>query len=182
MTNFEFVFSLFGLLLGLSLAELLGGFARSVQRRAKLRIGWLLPLLGLLILLDVASFWMVAWSVRDAVPIDYFPLMVGLLICCLYYLVASLVFPHDLDEWPDLDAYYFRHRLHVVGGMILCNGLALAGVAGLGISPLATLQDKISIAIFLLSAVALVLVRGQRASLALLVFIVLQYPVGAIVR
>ena len=48
MTNFEFTFSLFGLLLGLSLAELLGGFARSLQKRGKLKIGWLLPLLGLL--------------------------------------------------------------------------------------------------------------------------------------
>lgn len=182
MTNFEFVFSLFGLLLGLSLAELLGGFARSLQRRPKLRIGWLLPLLGLLILLDVASFWMVAWSVRDAVPIDYFPLMVGLLICCLYYLVASLVFPHDLDEWPDLDEYYFQHRRQVIGGMILCNGLALAGVAALGVSPVATLPDTLSIALFLVSAAALVLVRGRRASLALLIFVVLQYPLGAIIR
>ena len=34
MTNFELVFSLFGLLIGLSLAEWLGGFARSKQRRA----------------------------------------------------------------------------------------------------------------------------------------------------
>ncbi len=142
----------------------------------------MLPLLGLLILLDVASFWMVAWSVRDAVPIDYFPLMVGLLICCLYYLVASLVFPNDLDEWQDLDDYYFRHRLQVIGGMILCNGLALAGVAALGVSPLSSLYDKVSIAVFLLSAVALVLVRHKRASLVLLIFIVLQYPVGSMIR
>ena len=182
MTNFEFVFSLFGLLLGLSLAELLGGFARSLQRRAKLRVGWLLPLLGLLILLDVASFWIVAWSVRHAVPIDYFPLMVGLLICCLYYLVASLVFPNDLDEWQDLDDYYFQHRVQVVGGMILCNGLALAGVAALGVSPLAALQDQLSIGVFLLSAAALLIVRDRRVSLALLIFIVLQYPVGSLLR
>jgi hypothetical protein len=182
MTNFEFLFSLFGLLLGLSLAELLGGFARSLQRRAKLRIGWLLPLLGLLILLDVASFWMVAWSVRDAVPIAYFPLMVGLLICCLYYLVAALVFPHDLDEWQDFDTYYFQHRSLIIGGMILCNGLALAGIAALGIDALASITDKVSIAIFLVSAAALLLVRDKRASLALLVFMVLQYPIFAAVR
>ena len=182
MTNFEFIFSLFGLLLGLSLAELLGGFGRSVQKRRKLRIGWLSPLLGLLILLDVASFWLVAWSIRDVVPIDYFPIMVGLLICCLYYLVATVVFPHDLDEWPDLDTYYFQHRSLVIGGMILCNGLALAGVAALGVDPLSNFGDKVSIAIFLLSALALVLVPGKRANLALLVFIVLQYPVGAAIR
>ena len=182
MTNFEFAFSLFGLLLGLSLAELLGGFTRSLQKRAKLRVGWLLPLLGLLVLLDVASFWMVAWSVRDAVPIEYFPLMVGLMICCLYYFVASLVFPHDLDEWQDLDDYYFKHRSLVIGGMILCNWLAIVGVGMLGVYPLSNFGDQVSIAIFLLSAAALVLARGKRVSLALLIFIVLQYPIGAIIR
>lgn len=182
MTNFEFVFSLFGLLLGLSLAELLGGFGRCLQRRAKLRIGWLLPLLGLLILLDVSSFWLVAWSVRDVMPIDYFAMMVGLLICCLYYLVATLVFPHDLTEWKDLDSYYFEHRAQVIGGMILCNGLALAGVSMLGVHALTSFRDWLSILIFLVSAAALMLVRGKRISLALLVFIVLQYPIGAAIR
>ena len=125
---------------------------------------------------------MVAWSVRDAVPIDYFPMMIGLLICCLYYLVATLVFPHDLDEWQDLDKYYFQHRLLVIGGMIVCNGLAIAGVAALGVSPLSSFDDKVSVAIFLLSAAALVLVRGKRVNLALLAFMVLQYPVGAAIR
>ena len=33
MSTFEFVFSLFGLLLGLSLAEVLGGFARAARGR-----------------------------------------------------------------------------------------------------------------------------------------------------
>ena len=182
MTNFEFVFSLFGLLLGLSLAELLGGFGRAVQRRAKIRIGWLLPLLGLLILLDVSSFWLVAWSVRDVVPIAYFPMMIGLLICCLYYLVATLVFPHDLAEWPVLDDYYFAHRGQVIGGMILCNLLAVTGVMALGVSPLSDRHDQISSLIFLVSAAALLLARGKRANLALLIFIVLQYPIGAAIK
>ena len=180
MTNFEFVFSLFGLLLGLSLAELLGGFARSLQRRAKLRIGWLLPLLGLLILLDVSSFWMVAWSIRDALPIAYFPMMIGLLICCLYYVVATLVFPHDLDEWPDLDEYYFGHRTLVIGGMVLCNALAWVGTALLGVDPFSSVT-MVSTPVFLLSALALVAVRDKRANVALLVFIVLQYPAASAV-
>lgn len=61
MSNFDFVFTLFGLLLGLSLAEVLGGFGRALQKRRKVRIGWLTPLLGLVVLLDVSSFWLVAW-------------------------------------------------------------------------------------------------------------------------
>ena len=179
MTNFEFVFSLFGLLLGLSLAEVLGGFGRAVQKRGKVRIGWLTPLLGLIVLLDVSSFWLVAWAMRDSIPSQYFPMLCGLMICGLYYLVATLVFPHDLDEWPDLDPYYFAHKWQVIGGAIGCNALALAAELALGINPLATVHVQLSVALFLASAAALVLARGKRANLALLVFMALQYPVGA---
>lgn len=47
MSNFEFVFSLFGLLLGFSLVEVLGKLAASVKARPKSRTGWLTPLLSL---------------------------------------------------------------------------------------------------------------------------------------
>ena len=69
---------------------MLGGFARTIQKRRRLRIGWPTPLLGLIVLMDVSSFWLVGWALRDAIPIQYFPMMCGLVICGLYYLVSSL--------------------------------------------------------------------------------------------
>lgn len=179
MNDFELVFSLFGLLLGLSVAEVLGGFGRAVQKRRKVRIGWLAPLLGLIVLLDVSSFWLIAWAVRDAIPHGYFPMMCGLLICGLYYLVATLAFPHDLDDWPDLDPYYFAHKWQVMGGAIGCNALALGALIALGINPLATLHTQVSVTIFLASAGALLWLKGKRANLFLLAFMALQYPVGS---
>src|SRR5688500_14878840 len=98
MTSFEFVFSLFGLMLGLSLAEILGGLTRTVQSRAaatakkRRRIGWLTPLLGLFVMLDLTSFWTVAWTLRDSIPAHYSSLVIGLAITGIYYLAASLVF------------------------------------------------------------------------------------------
>jgi hypothetical protein len=179
MSNFDFVFSLFSLLLGLSLAEVLGGFARTIQKRGRIRIGWPTPLLGLIVLLDVASFWLVAWALRDAIPIQYFPMLCGLVICGLYYLVASLVFPHDLDEWSDLDAYYAAHKRAVIAGVIGCNALALAGALALGINPMASVHNQVALALFLASVAALVLAKGKRANAALLAFIALQYPASA---
>ena len=75
MTNFRLVFSLFGLLLGLGLAEEVGGFGRAIQSRRKVRISWLTPMLGALVALDLTSFWMVAWSVRELVPAHYVSLL-----------------------------------------------------------------------------------------------------------
>ncbi len=77
MDNFSFVFSLFGLLMGLALAEVIGGFGGAIELRHKIRVGWLSPLLGLLIAFDLTSFWMVAWQVREAIPVNFLSLAGG---------------------------------------------------------------------------------------------------------
>lgn len=46
MSGFEFIFSLFGLLLGLALAEGLGGLSRALKTSHRVRIGWPTALLG----------------------------------------------------------------------------------------------------------------------------------------
>src|SRR4029453_4971384 len=43
MTPFEFIFPLFGLLIGLSYAEILGGLARALKAPGDVRIGWCAP-------------------------------------------------------------------------------------------------------------------------------------------
>ena len=159
MSSFEFVFSLFGLLLGLALAEVLGGFGTAIQSRRKVRIGWLTPLLGALVALDLTSFWMVAWSVRELVPGHYVSLLGGLVLIGLYYLVARITFPHDLDEWPDYDAYYFEHRKWVLGGIVLCNLIAIGGAGGAGPKPLEGAVNRWSLLIFIPALVAAMFVR-----------------------
>ena len=110
MTAFEFVFSLFGLLLGLSLAEVLGGLARTLKQWRTVRLGWLTPLLGLLVMLDLTSSWALAYSLKDEIPANFLTLVIGLFVTGLYYLAATLVFPDDASKWPDLDDYYFGTR------------------------------------------------------------------------
>ena len=66
MTAFEFIFPLFGLLLGLSYAEMLAGLARALKSHRHIRIGWLTPLLGLLVLINLTMFWFGAWQFRSS--------------------------------------------------------------------------------------------------------------------
>ena len=72
MTEFEFVFILYALLLGLSLIELLGGMGKALELKfasdageQKFSIGWLTPALAVFVMLDLLSFWVFAWTVRD---------------------------------------------------------------------------------------------------------------------
>jgi drug/metabolite transporter (DMT)-like permease len=180
LSDFDFVFSLFGLLLGLALAEVLGGFGIAIQHRRKVRIGWLTPLLGALVTLDLTSFWLIAWSVREQVSAEYASLLGGLIVIGLYYFVAKVTFPDDPDDWPDYDAYYFEHRKWVLGGVVLCNLIALATLVSLGLKPLQAAAGIWSLALFIPALFAAMFVKDKRVNVALLLVMIVQYPVVAV--
>jgi hypothetical protein len=176
MSPFEFTFSLFGLLLGLSLAEVLGGLARVMKQRKEVQLGWLTPLLGLLVMLDLTSSWALAYSLKEAIPANFLTLVIGLFVTGLYYLAATLVFPDDASKWPDLDDYYFRHKRQVLGGMLASRVLARAaqfalGAAGWNYFP--------AFAAFVVLALAAMFARGKTANIAILVVFLSLYPAFA---
>jgi hypothetical protein len=181
MDAFSFVFSLFGLLLGLALAEVLGGFGNAIEARHKIRVGWLSPLLGLVVALDLTSFWVMAWAVRDAIPARYFSLMCGLVVTGIYYLVARLTFPRVPAEWPDYDQHYFAHKGLVLGGVLLCDTLAQVGMAALGYDLFTRPLDWWSTGIFYLSMALAIWAPGKRTNVALLAFVAVQYPIMSLV-
>ncbi|GAA4715507.1 hypothetical protein H9L13_05525 [Sphingomonas lutea] len=181
MDSFSFVFSLFGLLMGLALAEVISGLGTVIELRHKIRVGWLTPLLALLIAFDLTSFWMVAWQVREAVPVNFLSLMVGLLVFGIYYLIAQIVFPDDLDLWPDLDAYYWRHKRWLLGGMYTCNIVALAGQQAIGLDPFGAPKTMLALSAFSLGMAGAILLPGKRINIAFLLYQIALYPAFAIV-
>ena len=176
MDAFSFVFSLFGFLMGLALAETIGGFGKALELRHKIRIGWLSPLIGLCICFDIISFWLIAWQTREAIPINFMSLAAGLMIFGIYYLIAQLAFPDDIERWPDLDDYYFKHRRWLIGGMWICNMLAMAGLQSIGIPQLANKGQWIVLIAFTSGVAAIAFVPGRRLSLAALIYYLLLYP------
>ena len=176
MDAFSFVFSLYGLLMGLALAETIGGFGKALELRHKIRIGWLSPLIALLITFDITSLWLIAWQNRSAVPINFISLAAGLVIFGIYYLIAQLAFPDDIERWPDLDTYYFKHRRWLMGGMYLCNLLAMAGLYLVRVPQLAdTTQWTVFIA-FSLGVLAVMFLPTKRLNIAALIYQLLLYP------
>jgi hypothetical protein len=176
---FDFVFSLFGLLLGLSLAEVLGGLARTLKQRKSVRLGWLTPLLGLLVMLDLASSWALAWALRDSIPATFLTLVIGLVVTGLYYLAATLVFPDDCTQWADLDDYYFKHKKQVLGGILASRVLARAAQFALGIS--AGLQYFAAFAAFAVLALLAMFLPGRRANMIVLLVFLSLYPIFALI-
>lgn len=125
MTQFEFVFFLYALILGLSMVELLTGLGRAVEYKfareavhKDFTIGWLTPLLAGFVMLDLLSFWMFAWAIREKIEVSPTTVTVVIAFASSYYLAARLVFPTDPDSFTDLDEHFYRVRRVVLGILI----------------------------------------------------------------
>jgi len=190
MSEFEFVFSLFGLLLGFSLIEVLGGLARTIEAllrtatvrapapgSAPFRSGWLTPLLAVFVMLDILSFWGAAWVSRAHLEFSGSVMAGGLFFAGSYYVAAHLVFPTERADWADLDAHYFRVRRTVFAALIGLTTLQLAfmlPLPGIG-DALLTPRVAGTAAVLYALMIAGMLVRGKAASIAVLALLSVRY-------
>ncbi len=130
MSAFEFFFSFYGMVLGLSVAVIATGFATAIQHRRSIRIGWLTLLLALFVSLDIATFWDSAWhTFRDA-PFSYGMLVIGLAIALVYFIAASLIFPHQIADGMDLDDH-FRANKKVALLLTVAANVLMAGTTAM---------------------------------------------------
>lgn len=133
MSAFEFFFSFYGLLLGLSVAELTGGFARLLHERHRVKFGWLTPLLAAFVALDLVTFWNQAWVFFRGAPFNPALLLVGLVIAATFYVAASITFPRVTAEGVetriDLDEHFWAHRRVVFGCVLAANAMVWALLA-----------------------------------------------------
>jgi hypothetical protein len=124
VSNFEFVFSLLVIILGLGLSQVLGGFASAVKRRSALAIGWGTGLLATWVVTETTIFWEIIWKSRDALPNDSTALFPGVAVTGLYYIAGALVFPDDLGSHTSLDAYFMREKAKAIGAILAAVALA----------------------------------------------------------
>ena len=124
MSPFEFFFSFYGLLLGFSVAELVGGFARLLHQRRGIRFGYLTPMLAIFVAVDIATFWNQAWLIFRFAPFSFALLVLGLVIASVFYVAAALVFPRDLRAGESLDEHFWAHRRLVLLGVLAANWMA----------------------------------------------------------
>jgi hypothetical protein len=126
---FNFAFSLFAIILGLSLAKVLEGFSRALRRRRVVHLGWLTPMLAIFVMLDLTSFWESGWAARRFVTPQYGMLLIGLVMCSLYYIAASIIFPGEFGDRDDFDEHYMEHRRQVLGAILICDLMQIGPIA-----------------------------------------------------
>lgn len=120
MSAFEFLFSLFGLMLGFSIAEIASGFSRVYDARASRPIGGLAPALAALLLLDLLTLWYAGWEYREMLPLNMVVLIGAGIVGLLYYFAATQVFPREGSSTAPPD-HMMGHRRPVIIAVIASN-------------------------------------------------------------
>jgi hypothetical protein len=191
MDEFSYIFELFALLLGLAVAEMLSGFGHVLKLRARrkagmdegsVRVGWLVPLLGLLVLVDLATFWSMVWMARTGLEMTMLTVFCVLALIGGYYLVATQVFPDEPQRWRDFDDYYRLQKRFVVLGVFTINIFAQGLIAALGASPSIAPEELQRHPAFLVAGLLIMLnipaflwlafSKRERVDIALILFIV----------
>jgi hypothetical protein len=126
MSDFEFLFALFGLLFGLIIAELSIKFADAIDSDRDCPIGVLTPALAFLLLTDATSFWLLIWAARGVLFISWRTVFSGVLLAMVYFVAASLVFPRTGGRWGHLDDHYWARKRPVAGAILFVNLVTLA--------------------------------------------------------
>ena len=121
MSEFEFLFPLFSLLIGLSMADMLRGLAHALNSKRDIRIGWLTPLLGTLILINLAMFWQGSWAIREEITATSGSILLLLAAGGAYFLAASMVFPPWGADVRDLDDHFMEVRRVALLAIAGCN-------------------------------------------------------------
>ncbi len=167
MTEFEFVFPLFALLIGLSVTEMLSGLAHALKSKRDIHVGWLTPLLGTLILINLAMFWQGSWEIRDGITASSASLLLVIVVGGAYFLAASMVFPSWGSQVRDLDQYFMEHRRVALLAIAACNLVFFIRVAMIRNDPIGIwwwAGNSLFLALLLVAALA----PGRRAVLAAL--------------
>jgi len=186
VNEFGFVFALYSIVLGLSLVELLTGLGRTLEfklaRNADdkvFAIGWLTPMLAAFVILDLLSFWMFAWRVRDLVTVSTGTVLGVLVFASAYFLASRLVFPSSPQNFTDLDTHYLRVRRVVFAMLIL-----MVAVQWLFLLSLPSLAEQIANPLTLAMTAALValmiagaIIADRRVSIAVLALLIARYLV-----
>jgi hypothetical protein len=175
MTGFEALFSFYGLLLGLAVANVTSSFADTWRRRRNWKMGIAPPLLGLLILLAAAQQWSSFWGARDLLTMGPWEVLTSMGMALPYIFVSHAMFPVDLHEGGSLEEHYMQQSPALLGALLAPPIVSLTANLAYG-QPPPSFRDLIGFILAgyslpILIPVALLLWRNRwahRAGMALL--------------
>lgn len=118
MTNidkFSFFFAFYGLILGLAVTELLGGFAGMVRAKALKQLELQTALLAILIFVLIVATWVDAFNMMQGTSLNLEDLWSPILLATLYFVAAAVVFPREAEQFDHLRTYFAGRKKFIIG-------------------------------------------------------------------
>lgn len=134
MSQFEYFFGFYSIVLGLSVVELLAGVARVIDDRRTVKVDRLTLLLAAFVALDLSSYWLQAWMLYRGAPLSMGILTHGLAAAGAYYIAAYLVFPRGSRprRAQGSEEHFWSVRRWVFGLILVTNILNVGTLVILG--------------------------------------------------
>jgi hypothetical protein len=136
---FVYLFSFYGLLLGIAVANVAIGFADMWRDSEKIAVGTCPPLVASSVLLGGMNVWLEMWHTRPYVIVDGSQMLAAAAISLPYVFVSRAIFPSADDQQErSLEEHYLKHRHLIlilltlptvvsVGSHILLDGVRYIG-------------------------------------------------------
>jgi hypothetical protein len=117
VNSFEALFAFYALLLGLSLANVCHAFADMYRARARMPVGWTMPLLGAVVIVSVCQQWLSLFGAQEDLRLGPGQILTCLLSAMPYIVISRLMIPHE-GEAASVEAHYTAQR-GLLAGMLL---------------------------------------------------------------
>ena len=111
MGSFDYLFSFYGLLLGIAVANVAIGFADMWRDCEKISVGTCPPLVASSVLLGGMNVWMQMWLARPFANVNGVQMLAAAAISLPYVFVSRAIFP-GMEDKPErsLEEHYLKHR------------------------------------------------------------------------
>lgn len=117
---FEYLFSFYGLLLGIAVANVAIGFADMWRDCGKIGVGYCPPLLGSIVMLGGMNVWLTMWHVRQDVTVGAWQMLAATGVAMPYVFVSRAMFPGaERESEHSLEEHYLRHRVLILLVMVV---------------------------------------------------------------
>jgi len=139
MGPFDYLFSFYGLLLGIAVANVAIGFGDMWRDSDRLAVGTCPPLVASSVLLGGMNIWLEMWHTRPYVTVNGAQMLVAAAISLPYVFVSRAIFPGE-ENRPErsLEDHYLKHRVLIlallaipitvsIGSHILLDGVRYYG-------------------------------------------------------
>ncbi len=111
MDSFDYLFSFYGLLLGIAVANVAIGFADMWRDCGKIAVGYCPPLLGVIVMLGGMNVWLTMWHLRGAATVDAWQMLAATGVAMPYVFISRAMFPGaERETERSLEEHYLRHR------------------------------------------------------------------------